>query len=508
MVDYSLIAQQKQHDAMLRLGFNTYTNSIVQPTRTATGRNGQPVTVLTNPKATPFYAARGAAPAQQSALPPVNIRNTPGVQVRVDADTFAVTKASPPRAAEIPAIDRQSFNSTEYLKANPDVAAAGADPYTHYRNFGIRENRQLTTAIRDMGRNERISGASGLSDTLGNLGAARIASKVGTFALNAGSSLYGAEVAASSVYGPVQASSLSSGLTAIGSTLGPAAIGFAVGSLNPFTDNNKQSQAGGTAGAVAGSLVLPGIGTAIGAVAGSLLGGLIGPGRQHPASTAGFVLGTEGGASDFNALSKHTDTSFGEAVAGEAAGLAKALGELGVRFNNTSLHGGIDDGRGFIAFGKDLNDGGAKFARQFDTSDQRSISNTVSRAVLEAVNLNAIENDGLRNYIANLDVGTMTAGEIIDSVTLAVSVVGGSSNNVDVVAATQIIPDPTARQRITAKVTAARAQMDDFLDKVKKGTVGKAATILTGPRGILDPIEGIKPMLGGISTEPKTILGV
>ena len=36
-----------------------------------------------------------------------------------------------------------NFNHEEYLSANPDVRAAGVDPYVHYLRFGFRERRKL-----------------------------------------------------------------------------------------------------------------------------------------------------------------------------------------------------------------------------------------------------------------------------------------------------------------------------------------------------------------------------
>lgn len=39
-------------------------------------------------------------------------------------------------------IAREQFDGDAYLAANPDVAKAGADPYTHYLQFGMPEGRQ------------------------------------------------------------------------------------------------------------------------------------------------------------------------------------------------------------------------------------------------------------------------------------------------------------------------------------------------------------------------------
>lgn len=39
---------------------------------------------------------------------------------------------------------QENFDPQAYLRANPDVAAAGADPWSHYTRFGANEGRQFT----------------------------------------------------------------------------------------------------------------------------------------------------------------------------------------------------------------------------------------------------------------------------------------------------------------------------------------------------------------------------
>jgi len=40
---------------------------------------------------------------------------------------------------------KDNFNAQEYLRQNPDVAAAGVDPYQHYLDYGQKEGRQFTS---------------------------------------------------------------------------------------------------------------------------------------------------------------------------------------------------------------------------------------------------------------------------------------------------------------------------------------------------------------------------
>lgn len=59
--------------------------------------------------------------------------------------------------------DPTVFDASDYLDANPDVAAAGANPYEHYRLFGHGEGRSLAPTSGSSGG----SGASGGSSTSG-----------------------------------------------------------------------------------------------------------------------------------------------------------------------------------------------------------------------------------------------------------------------------------------------------------------------------------------------------
>jgi hypothetical protein len=43
-----------------------------------------------------------------------------------------------------PKVSRADFDGESYLRANPDVLAAGVDPWEHYLNYGFQERRALT----------------------------------------------------------------------------------------------------------------------------------------------------------------------------------------------------------------------------------------------------------------------------------------------------------------------------------------------------------------------------
>ena len=50
---------------------------------------------------------------------------------------------SPSHLMEYPLLERRHFSAEDYLRLNPDVAAAGVDAYTHYLEFGFSEKRRV-----------------------------------------------------------------------------------------------------------------------------------------------------------------------------------------------------------------------------------------------------------------------------------------------------------------------------------------------------------------------------
>lgn len=50
---------------------------------------------------------------------------------------------TPTYLTDIPFLQRHQFDAAEYLRHNPDVAAAGMDPYKHYTQFGYKEKRRV-----------------------------------------------------------------------------------------------------------------------------------------------------------------------------------------------------------------------------------------------------------------------------------------------------------------------------------------------------------------------------
>ena len=63
-------------------------------------------------------------------------------------------------------ITQQNFDSKAYLAANPDVAAAGVDPWTHYQQFGIKEGRTATKLPYQASTNSVPAATGGLGSVL------------------------------------------------------------------------------------------------------------------------------------------------------------------------------------------------------------------------------------------------------------------------------------------------------------------------------------------------------
>jgi len=84
-----------------------------------------------------------------------------------------------------------------------------------------------------------------------------------------------------------------------------------------------------------------------GKVLGSAFGSFIGPGRAHPASTFGGNFGS-GGFSNVGVEYKHIGAEIGQGAAEALANVLAGLQGLGVAgISGASLHGGVDDGRGY-----------------------------------------------------------------------------------------------------------------------------------------------------------------
>jgi len=296
-----------------------------------------------------------------------------------------------------------------------------------------------------------------------------------------------------------QAAGALSGVSVSGIFSG-AGIGYAINSINPLVKdkNTATSVISTAAGAIGGA-----VGGPIGAVAASFvastLSGVlgIGPGRAHPASTFGGDI-DENGKWNGVIQSKHLDTSYGAAFNTAALGYIQQLNALGVKFENTNIHGGVDDGRGLV--GRD-NYGNTSTNGQeyvwFDPNDINAADQAMARVYTRAADLNKIDNEGLRNALANFNYDGKGTQQVLTELKAAMSPTAPASGGTPATSTKQ--PDTTAPARIEAVTNARQAQFDNFIKAVEGGKSGKAATIKSSPRGDTSAATGSKRQLIGVT---------
>lgn len=413
------------------------------------------------------------------------------------------------------------FNEQAYLAANPDVAAAvqGGSIKSgreHYQVFGQLEGRStgqagqgiqgasspraLSVATRGVATYNRLNETRGIVGAIGNvstgLSAVSLIGKaagtgIGTFATGTINSI-GASVGFGGVtpafIGPslpgvgagANAGLLSS--TSLSGVLNGAGIGGLVGTAYGAlfgVDNPANASYGGTIGGAIGSAVLPGVGTAIGSVLGSVVGGFFGS-RPHPASTVGLTISETGTVTSGGVQSKHLDDQYGAALGSEFAGFAGELGKLGLAFDPTrSLHGGVDDGQGFVSLDGGIKSGGQGIIK-FDSENAREASSAVAQLVLSRSNLGA-SNAEVAKAVQQINPAGKTTNEILAEIKAAL---GTTKNNIPQAPSNYITPNRDVRQQVADAVTEKKTQYDEYVEKVTSGNAGIPSTIVTGTGGI------------------------
>lgn len=176
-------------------------------------------------------------------------------------------------------------------------------------------------------------------------------SAVNSAAANIAPGLFGQGAPIAGGVGPSAPGAITSAGGSAAGILAGAGIGFGIGSFNPFAQNQKNSQIGGTVGGIAGSFI-PGVGTALGSIIGgtlgSLLGGFLGS-RPHPASHFMAGIGDGGELTGVGFGNKHIGADFAQGVAGDVGNYFQTLAAgTGLDFSGGKIYGGIDDGRQFV----------------------------------------------------------------------------------------------------------------------------------------------------------------
>ncbi|MEM5384136.1 phage tail length tape measure family protein [Paraburkholderia phymatum] len=220
----------------------------------------------------------------------------------------------------------------------------------------------------------------------------------------------------------------------LGAVLGAAGTGFAVGSLFGGTG----AKVGGTAGALAGSLVLPGIGTLIGSALGGLVGSLFGGGEtRYGASYASDASGNltkfagpSGGDPAASQTMQQITSTFStiqqmaSALGGDISGLGqyKASYEVSPKKGNSFVSAGFTTGADWYPDKTDL--GGVKDSQtvlnDFSLQLQRSIIESLQEAnldapyakVLQGVNASQLSSNDVTSLINELN----TLKSLFDSI--------------------------------------------------------------------------------------------
>lgn len=378
------------------------------------------------------------------------------------------------------------------------------------QSAGVRSvNTSLTNASRALGQQDAFAGARaqfGLLDAaktgldIAQFGKGFVGTTANSLAASVAPSVFGTGAPAAGVIGPTQLGSATAAGFGVGAALSGAGIGYAVGTFNPLVQKQAGGQIGGTIGGAIGSIWGP-IGTVVGSFLGSTIGGLFGPGRAHPAATFGTLVDDKGDFTTLGYMSKHTDTAYAQAVAGEAQAFSKGLGELGYGFNQVGFHGGVDDGKGLAILSTSTN--ARDKVINFDANDARAASNAFAQVVLSGVALDKAP-QALRDAVAGLNTTGKTAQEILTELKGKVGAPGGLTPE----GKAAILPDPAARDNVTSLTATKQLQLDTFIAKVKAGQTGVKATIATGPQGDLSAVTGKRKRLVSLLKEDDSNNGL
>lgn len=184
--------------------------------------------------------------------------------------------------------------------------------------------------------------------------------------------------------------------------LGGAAGGFGGGALVSGIIGGDTMVGGGAGGALGTAAALAGFGP-MGIAAGAVLGGIAGKvfqkPRAHPASTFGATVKSDGTFDkDLNFQSKHGDASYGQGVSNQVQTTLKAFSDNGVKFAGKSIHGGIDDGRGFVSIGSGINDNPEKVF-QFDPNNPSAQSKAIIDATSYLAQSSGVSQDQINSII-------------------------------------------------------------------------------------------------------------
>lgn len=305
------------------------------------------------------------------------------------------------------------------------------------------------------------------------------------------------------------------GTVSLSGTLTGAGAGYTIGNLiGAFTDLNQQGASiggaiGGAAGGsgIAASIGIAGgpVGIAVGSLVGSVLGGFFGPEPSQNASNFFGVLQSGGSFEEFRSASDNIDTTRGQSVGDSFAQFTSAFANAtGADFENAHVFGGYNDKYNngyFIRTATFTGDGvlgeageGQNLERRFNPQDSGSVVSAFAE-VTDRLLRDSGRNQTLVQRIDALKAQGFSTTEAINNLFET-----GVANTIDQQTIEETSLPTTPKERITRKVAVAQKQFNDFIDRVEKKKAGRASTILTGPRGLLDePAEIFRPQLTAVA---------
>lgn len=213
-----------------------------------------------------------------------------------------------------------------------------------------------------------------------------------------------------------------------GFTAGSALAGFAgnMGANLLLGDRGMGASIGGAAGGLAGTAIGANMGTIlgfaggpagalIGAFAGNALGGLFGGGRKHPASNFAFDQLGDGQAQLF---SKHVGTETADALSQAVGGIAQMLMTAGIDVAAQTVQGGVDDGRGFFAIGRQGLQQSIASGIRFNPNDEQDVQRALGDLAIQLART-AAGSDAISVALGNISTKGRDAEEVLTDIMFA-----------------------------------------------------------------------------------------
>jgi len=319
-------------------------------------------------------------------------------QQKIAEDIREAYQRSMEEAAEVAERERERLERP-FIQAAENIQDAFADAFADIFENGIESFAGLGSAIKRI-----MAQAAAQSFTAGLM-----------------NGMSGGGSAAGSVGGGL--------FSSIGSSIGTSVLGnsgifagfnSAAASAMPSVFGMGAPIAGGIGPSAPGALTALGVNPATAALgialiaAPMIIDGL--KSRPHPASTFGGNFG-EGGFSNVGLQAKHMGTEFGQGMAEQVAGIFAQLQGMGLTgIAGASIHGGVDDGRGFIRVGSAENPNAIV---NFDPNNAKEMQAAILELGLALADTASVTNQDLKAALENVQVKGKDAAQVLQELAYA-----------------------------------------------------------------------------------------